>query len=185
MKFLTALTSEFEAGFISPNENLKSISSTTQKWQPSISAENNTLVLTCFEEDDDVKTAKEVANRIESIHKRAGSESTSITLVPFAHLSNRAMIELDQVDLLLNILQRTLSRRGIEVGWISPNSSNVLFSKLLIFDKMQTVRLGTSESSLRRTLMSLVRAFGPQKVLSVIGSILALKGISNTNKSNI
>lgn len=175
MKFLTAMTAKVEAGYLSSARKLSSLTLTDEEWQPIVSEGNTTLVLTCFEEDDDAKAAKEAASRILNIHKRAKGEVKSVTLVPFAHLSDQAMGDLEQVGLLLDILRRSIERGGFKVIWAPPNSSNVLFSKLLIFDKLQTVRLGTSESSLRRTLVSLIRAFGPQKVMSVFGSVLKLK----------
>ena len=175
MKFLTALTAELEVGYQQPDAALDRCSADTPSFHSMLRERQAFLVLVCFEEGDTFTEVKDAASRVSGLFDNVRSDAKSIALVPFAHLSPEAMSDNDQVELLLDKLQRVLANKGHVVRALPPSSANLFFSRWVFFDKMQSVRFGSAQASIKNVLRSMLRAHGSRKVLAILGDILELR----------
>ena len=175
MRFLTALTAELEVGYQHPDVALERCISDTSGFRSLLKEDHALLVLACFEEGDTFDEVKEAAAHIADLFLNLRADAKTIVLVPFAHLTPHAMHDTNQVAFLLDKLQRALTHKGHDVRWLPPESANLCFSRWLFFDKMRSVRFGSSSSRIKGTLRSLLRAHGSRKILAILGDLLELK----------
>jgi len=175
MKFLTALTTEIELGYQPPNTALKDCRFESSGYKSLLSEQNTFLVLVCFEEGDLFDEIKEAAIRISNQYANFKQDAKTISLVPFSHLTSEAMSDEDQLELLMDKLHRVLAHKGHCVRWLPPSSGNLCFVRWVFFDKLHSVRFGSTQSGLKSTLKALLRAHGARTVLANLGDLLAFK----------
>ncbi len=172
MKFLTSLAADIELGYQSENVPLGECLSRRYKFQSLFKEKNTFLVLVCFEEGDAWPDIKEGSLRISNQYINMKHEAHTISIIPFAHLTPQALADEHQVNLLFDKLQRTLTNKGHKVRWLRPSAGNVFASKWVFFDKLHSVKYGSTEACIQNTLRSLLRAYGSRKIFAVLGDLL-------------
>jgi len=171
MKFLTALTRDLEIAREIEGKPL-SLAIKRNDYKSLLIAHNTLAVLCCIEECDTYLEIKEAANRIHNVYMNIEDEIESISIIPFGHLSAIASNDINFIKILLDKLGRSLKNKGLKVATIEPATANIFVGNIVLFDKLNTVRLGTSEQSLKSTLLALIRSFGIKKVFKIIGQII-------------
>jgi len=171
MNFLTALTKDLEIAREVEGKPL-TLAMKQNDYKSLLITKNTLAVLCCIEEDDSFHDIKETANRIQNIYENVSNEACSITLIPFGHLSYIASNDINQIQILLDKLQRALTNKGLNINKIEPATANIFIGNIMLFDKLNTVRLGTTDKSLKNTLTALIRSFGIKKVFKTLGQII-------------
>lgn len=171
MKYLTALTKDLEIARELEGKPL-SLALKSKDCKTLLISKNTLAILCCIEENDSFQDIKESANRISSIYEKIQEEAKSITIVPFGHLSTIASNDISNIKILLNKLSRTLNNKGFNVKQVEPATANIFIGKIVLFDKLNTVRFGTTEQSLKNTLKALIRSFGIKKIFKTLGEII-------------
>lgn len=175
MKLLTALTSEIEIAYQDSMLPFMEANFRSENFSSLLHEKNTFVVLVCIEQNDNVRDVKESAIRISNQFLNVRESASTICLIPFAHLTDQALDDIDQVDLLIDKLGRVLTNKGHKVRWIPPAKGNLFMTKWMFFDRYFSVKLGTTETSLKSSLKSLIRAHGVQKIMSTLGDLLKVK----------
>jgi len=171
MKYLTALTRDLEIARETESKPL-GLALKHNDYRALLKTNNTLAVFCCIEEMDSFKDIKEVAERLFKIYSNVKDEAHTISIVPFGHLSSLATNDIEKIKQLLNKLSRSLNNKGVKTNKIEPSTANIFISNIMLFDKMSTVRYGTSEESLKQTLTALIRSFGIKKIFAVLGQII-------------
>lgn len=175
MKFISLIAKEISVGRLRDTYPL-TLPITDNEYQKLEDASNVLVALVCVEDGDTFHEAKEGAVVIISMFLKYQSDVRSILIIPFGHLSEIACYNLDAVAIVINKMKRSIVKAGYKVQAVEPHSANIILGRLLLFDKMNSVKLVSSRSSLKQTIAALVRAFGVQKFMAALGDVVSGRG---------
>jgi hypothetical protein len=172
MKFLTALSDKIEIGHLPDNVPLSKALPNHHDYTSLLDEKAAYIILACFEENDSLLDLKEAAEQIFVAYSAHSSEASVICLVPFGHLTFTALAGIDRAEDFMEKLHRLLLNKGLKVKRVPVGKGNLFFARFLFFDKLHATKLRSSENSLREVLTSLLRAFGPDKLMKTIAHVL-------------
>lgn len=125
------------------------------------------LVLLCIEQGDSDQDALALASRLGNfmnsdrpaeLPRLFSWPLSTVTVLPFAHLSEYASNDNIHVQETLQKLERALEKYG-KVFLIEPESTQVCFADLALFDTSVTSKLTVTRQSIVNHLKALLRVF--------------------------
>lgn len=136
------------------------------------------LALVSVEEGDDLKDVDVICNRIGNIFlspKPTDLPSCfswpliSITILPFAHLSEYSSGDIVHVSqILIALVDRMRSISGLCVNYVKLKSTRSLFINLALFDTVLTSKLSITTNSIRRHFEALSRIISYDNIFNIL-----------------